>query len=135
MVDKVVDSITPMEKDFTWKPTYTVTGGQQWFVVKVTQMDGERIYSSPIWSKEESVDVKVNGIDIDGGVIVGGNPATLKAAVANNGTEAVKNLKVDFYYDEVKTDNFIGTNNISSILSKSFRNSNSYMGKPNERRP
>jgi DNA/RNA endonuclease YhcR with UshA esterase domain len=115
---KVVDSITPMEKDFTWTPSYTVTGGQQWFVVKVTQMDGERIYSSPIWSKEESVDVKVNGIDIDGDVIVGGNPATLKATVANNGTEVVKNLKVDFYYDEVKPENFIGTNNISSILTK-----------------
>ncbi|NHC38435.1 Ig domain-containing protein group 2 domain-containing protein [Bacillus sp. MM2020_1] len=116
--NKVVDSITPMEKDFTWSPEYTVTSGQQWFVVKVTQMDGERIYSSPIWSKEESVDVKVNGIDIDGGVIVGGNPATLKAAVANNGTEVVKNLKVDFYYDEAKTENIIGTSNISSILPK-----------------
>ncbi|MEH6908164.1 Ig-like domain-containing protein [Neobacillus drentensis] len=115
---KVIDSITPMEKDFEWTPTYTVTGGQQWFVVKVTQMDGERIYSSPIWSKEESVDVKVNGIDIDGDVIVGGNPATLKATVANNGTEVIKNLKVDFYYDEVKPENFIGTNNISSILTK-----------------
>jgi DNA/RNA endonuclease YhcR with UshA esterase domain len=115
----VVASTSPMEKDFTWTPTYTVTGGQQWFVVKVTQMDGERIYSSPIWSKEESVDVKVNSIDIDGDVIVGGNPATLKATVANNGTEVVKNLKVDFYYDEVKPENFIGTNNISSILTKS----------------
>ncbi|EKN63942.1 Ig domain-containing protein group 2 domain-containing protein, partial [Neobacillus bataviensis LMG 21833] len=115
---KVVDSISPMTKDFKWNPTYTVTGGQQWFVVKVTQMDGERIYSSPIWSKEESVDVKVNGIDIDGGVIIGGNPAKLTATVANNGMEAIKNLKVDFYYDEVKPENLIGTNNISSILSK-----------------
>ncbi|WP_084552513.1 Ig-like domain-containing protein [Bacillus cihuensis] len=116
---KVVDSISPMEKDFTWNPSYTVEGGQQWFVVKVTQMDGERIYSSPIWSKEESVDVKVNDINIDGGVIIGGNPSKLTATVANNGTEAIKNLKVDFYYDEVKSDNFIGTNNISSILTKS----------------
>ena len=82
-------------------------------------MDGERIYSSPIWSKEESVDVKVNGIDIDGGVIIGGNPAKLTATVANNGTEAIKNLKVDFYYDEVKSENLIGTNNISSIVAKS----------------
>ncbi|WML58593.1 lamin tail domain-containing protein [Neobacillus sp. PS2-9] len=114
----VVDSITPMTKDFTWSPSYTVTGGQQWFVVKVTQMDGERIYSSPIWSKEESVDVKVNSIDVDGGVIVGGNPAKLVATVANNGTQTISNLKVDFYYDEVKEANFIGTNNISSILSK-----------------
>ncbi|WP_082692826.1 DUF4350 domain-containing protein [Bacillus sp. FJAT-29814] len=115
---KIVDSISPMEKDFTWNPSYTVEGGQQWFVVKVTQMDGERIYSSPIWSKEESVDVKVNDINIDGGVIIGGNPSKLTATVANNGTEAIKNLKVDFYYDEVKSDNFIGTNNISSILTK-----------------
>ncbi|MEH7116864.1 Ig-like domain-containing protein, partial [Neobacillus vireti] len=116
---KVVDSYEPMTKDFSWKPTYSVTGGQQWFVVKVTQMDGERIYSSPIWSKEEPVDVKVNSIDVDGGVIIGGNPATLKATVANNGTQPVKNLKVDFYYDEVKQDNLIGTNTISSILPKS----------------
>lgn len=116
---KVVESISPMEKDFTWNPSYKVSGGQQWFVVKVTQMDGERIYSSPIWSKEESVDVKVNDINIDGGVIIGGNPSTLTATVANNGTEVVKNLKVDFYYDEVKSDNFIGTNHISSILTKS----------------
>ncbi|PGV53324.1 DUF4350 domain-containing protein [Bacillus sp. AFS037270] len=115
---KVVDSYEPMTKDFSWKPTYTVSGGQQWFVVKVTQMDGERIYSSPIWSKEEPVDVKVNSIDIDGGVIIGGNPATLKATVANNGTQVVKNLKVDFYYDEVKQDNLIGTSTISSILTK-----------------
>jgi glucan-binding YG repeat protein/uncharacterized protein YdeI (BOF family) len=116
--NKVVDSITPMTKDFEWSPSYTVTGGQQWFVVKVTQMDGERIYSSPIWSKEETVDVKVNSIDVDGGVIVGGNPAKLVATVANNGTQTISNLKVDFYYDEVKEANFIGTNNISSILSK-----------------
>ncbi|ULT56795.1 Ig-like domain-containing protein [Neobacillus drentensis] len=116
---KVVDSITPMEKDFTWTPSYSVTGGQQWFVVKVTQMDGERIYSSPIWSKEEPVDVKVNSIDVDGGVVIGGNPATLKATVANNGTQPVKNLKVDFYYDEVNQTNLIGTSNISSILPKS----------------
>ncbi|MFF2447175.1 Ig-like domain-containing protein [Neobacillus sp. NPDC058068] len=115
---KVVDTYSPMTSDFEWSPNYTVTGGQQWFVVKVTQMDGERIYSAPIWSKEESVDVKVNGIDIDGGVIIGGNPAKLTATVANNGKEAIKNLKVDFYYDEVRQENFIGTNNISSILSK-----------------
>jgi len=115
---KVVDSYEPMTKDFNWKPSYTVNSGQQWFVVKVTQADGERIYSSPIWSKEESVDVKVNGIDVVGDVIVGDNPATLKATVANNGTQTINNLKVDFYYDSVDQTHFIGTNNISSILSK-----------------
>ncbi|MDR6998880.1 lamin tail domain-containing protein [Neobacillus niacini] len=115
---KVVDSITPMEKEFNWKPEYTVTSGQQWFVVKVTQMDGERIYSAPIWSKEQPADVKVNSIDIDGGVIIGGNPAKLTATVANNGTQPVNNLKVDFYYDSVDQGHFIGTNDVPSILSK-----------------
>jgi DNA/RNA endonuclease YhcR with UshA esterase domain len=114
----VVDSITPMTKDFTWNPTYNVTGGQQWFVVKVTQMDGEQMYSAPIWSKEEAVDVKVNGIDVVGEVIVEGNPATIKANVSNNGTQEVKNLKVDLYFDEVKEANLIGTQNITSILAK-----------------
>ncbi|WNF22693.1 DUF4350 domain-containing protein [Mesobacillus jeotgali] len=114
----VVDSISPMEKDFTWEPSYTVTGGQQWFVVRVTQADGERMYSAPIWSKEEAVDVKVNGIDVAGDVIVEGNPATLKANISNNGTQEIKNLKVDLYYDEVKEANQIGAQTLSSILSK-----------------
>ncbi|MDQ6600373.1 lamin tail domain-containing protein [Bacillus salipaludis] len=115
---KVVDSIAPMTKDFTWNPTYTVSSGQQWFVVKVTQADGERIYSAPIWSKEQPVDVKVNGIDIDGGVVIGGNPSKLTATVANNGTQPINDLKVDFYYDSVDQGHFIGTNDIASILSK-----------------
>lgn len=114
----VVDSYSPMTEDFTWEPSYTVTGGQQWFVVRVTQADGERMYSAPIWSKEEALDVKVNGIDIVGDVIIEGNPATLKANVSNNGTQEVKNLKVDLYYDEVKEANLIGSQNLSSIPSK-----------------
>ena len=89
------------------------------------------MYSAPIWSKEEAVDVKVNGIDIDGEVIVEGNPATLKASVSNNGTQEVKNLKVDLYYDEVKDANLIGTQTISSILFKGCWNSNGHLEQPN----
>ena len=63
---KVVQSIQPMTKDFTWNPTVPVTGGQQWFVVRITQMDGEKIYSAPIWTKEKPVDVRVSGIDVPG---------------------------------------------------------------------
>lgn len=114
----VVDSYSPMTKDFTWEPSYNVAGGQQWFVVRVTQADGERMYSAPIWSKEEAVDVRVNGIDVEGEVIFEGNPATLKASVSNNGTQDVQNVKVDLYYDEVKEANLIGTKTLSSIVSK-----------------
>lgn len=114
----VVDSYSPMTKDFTWEPSYNVAGGQQWFVVRVTQADGERMYSAPIWSKEEAVDVRVNGIDVEGEVMFEGNPATLKASVGNNGTQDVQNVKVDLYYDEVKEANLIGTQTLSSIVSK-----------------
>lgn len=114
----VVDSYSPMTKDFTWEPSYNVAGGQQWFVVRVTQADGERMYSAPIWSKEEAVDVRVNGIDVEGEVIFEGNPASLKASVSNNGTQDVQNVKVDLYYDEVKEGNLIGTETLSSIVSK-----------------
>ncbi|MDQ0975091.1 uncharacterized protein YdeI (BOF family) [Neobacillus niacini] len=114
----VVDSYSPMTKDFTWEPSYNVAGGQQWFVVRVTQADGERMYSAPIWSKEEAVDVRVNGIDVEGEVIFEGNPATLKASVSNNGTQSVQNVNVNLYYDEVKEANLIGTQTLSSIVSK-----------------
>jgi hypothetical protein len=114
----VVDSYSPMTKEFTWEPSYKVAGGQQWFVVRVTQADGERMYSAPIWSKEEAVDVRVNGIDVEGDVIIAGNPATLKTNVSNNGTQEVQNVKVDLYFDEVKESNLIGTQTLSSIVSK-----------------
>ena len=114
----VTETYTPNTKDFTWEPSITVPNGQQWFVVRVTQKDGERTYSAPIWSKEVSVDVKVNAIDVTGDVIIEGNPATLNATVGNFGTQEVKNLKVDFYLDEKKESNLIGTSTISSIPSK-----------------
>lgn len=115
---KVVDSIQPMTKDFTWNPSVDVTGGQQWFVVKVTQMDGERIYSSPIWTKEQPVDVRVSGVDVAGDALVSGNPATLQAGISNLGKIPLSNLNVKFYYDEVKDSNLIGTSIIAQLASK-----------------
>jgi uncharacterized protein YdeI (BOF family) len=115
---KVVDSIQPMTSDFTWNPTVDVTGGQQWFVVKVTQMDGERIYSSPIWTKEQPVDVRVSGLDVAGDALVSGSPATLQAGISNLGKTPLTNLNVKFYYDEVKDTNLIGTGSISQLSPK-----------------
>ncbi|MGG3560211.1 DUF4350 domain-containing protein [Neobacillus rhizosphaerae] len=116
---KVVDTYEPMTKDFTWNPEVTVTGGQQWFVVKITQMDGEQIYSSPIWTEEKDVDVRVSGLEVAGDAIVSGNPATLEAGISNLGKTELSNLNVKFYYDEVKENNLIGTKSIASILPKS----------------
>ncbi|MDR7073221.1 OmpL47-type beta-barrel domain-containing protein [Fictibacillus barbaricus] len=115
---KVVDSITPDGKEFTWKPEVTVNGGQQWFVVKVTQKDGERIYSAPIWSQEKEVDVRVSGLNVKDGVAIAGNPATLSAGISNLGTKDLSNLNVKFYYDLEDDTHLIGTKSIAAIPAK-----------------
>lgn len=115
---KVVASTQPMTTDFTWSPTYTVSGGQQWFVVKVTQMDGDRIYSAPIWSKEEKKDVKITSLDVEGDSISAGIPATLHASLANYGTESVSDIVIQFYYDQVDAEHLIGEQTIHSLASK-----------------
>ncbi|NOU63324.1 Ig domain-containing protein group 2 domain-containing protein [Paenibacillus sp. LMG 31461] len=116
--NKVVQSISPMSADFTWNPTVDITGGQQWFVVKVTQMDGERIYSAPIWSQVVTTDVKISGINVVGDSIVGGSPATLEAGLTNLGSQDLTNLNVHFYYDAVDDAHLIGNTSVALISSK-----------------
>jgi DNA/RNA endonuclease YhcR with UshA esterase domain/uncharacterized membrane protein len=128
---KVVDSFTPSDSaDFSWKPEVTVTGGQQWFVVKVTQMDGERIYSAPIWTKEQPVDVRVSGLEVSGDAIVSGNPATLLAGISNLGKTTQSNLNVKFYYDEVSESSYIGLGTIASIAPKGVATASAIWNNP-----
>ncbi len=128
--NKVVDSIQPMKTGFTWNPSVTVTGGQQWFVVKITQMDGEQIYSSPIWTKEQDIDVRVSGLEVAGDAIVSGNPATLEAGISNLGKTELTNLNVKFYYDEVKDSNLIGTGKIDKLAPKGVGKASVVWDKP-----
>ncbi|RXZ79279.1 hypothetical protein EBB07_23510 [Paenibacillaceae bacterium] len=124
---KVVETITPGRnpanfadngKSFTWEPQVQVAGGQQWFVVKVTQMDGNRTYSSPVWSKEVEVDVKVQGIEVAGGSIIAGNAVHLEALIGNFGNHQLNNLKVKFYYDQVDDSHLIGEAEAGPLPSK-----------------
>ena len=110
----------PMTKDFTWNPTVNVSG-QQWFVSRVTQADGERIYSAPIWSQEVPYDVKVSGIGVVGDTIMSGTPVTLEAGITNLGTEQIDSLDVKFYYDEVSETNYIGANTLTNIAPKTVQ--------------
>ncbi len=126
----MIQSITPNTKDFTWNPTVDITGGQQWFVVKVTQKDGERIYSAPIWSEEKEVDVRVSGLDVVEGVTVAGNPATLSAGISNLGTKDLTDVNVNFYYDEVSADKKIGSATIASIPGKSVKEATAVWANP-----
>jgi len=113
----VVDSYKPSGNvtAFSWNPEFTVVGGQQWFVVRVTQKDGDRIYSAPIWSPMEQLAVKVTHLDVLEGGLVGGVPATLEAGVGNMGLIDVSDIRVDFYYDQVDNDHLIGSVDIALL--------------------
>ncbi|MCY9666928.1 S-layer homology domain-containing protein [Paenibacillus alginolyticus] len=114
---RVIDSYTPTENQtsFTWTPTVNVIGGQQWFITRVTQKDGDRIYSSPIWSPVEPVSVKVSDVTAVDGAIVGGYNAALKAGISNMGTVDITNMTAHFYYDQVDSGHLIGDAQISSL--------------------
>ncbi|GED69928.1 hypothetical protein BRE01_36300 [Brevibacillus reuszeri] len=117
----VVDTYTPPagSKSFNWKPRFTVTGGQQWFVVRVTQKDGDTVYSAPIWTPAEALSVKVSNVDAVDGAITGGVPAPLKAGISNLGSISLKNLKVKFYNDHVDAEHLIGDTVIESLPANS----------------
>nr|WP_275900736.1 S-layer homology domain-containing protein [Paenibacillus periandrae] len=114
---RVVDSYTPTSDStaFNWKPSFTVLGGQQWFVVKVTQKDGDRIYSAPIWSVAQDLAVQVSNVDAVDGAFIGGVPADIKAGISNQGSINVSNLVAHFYYDSIDSQHFIGDATIDSL--------------------
>lgn len=113
---QIIDSISPMTESFDWNPTVNVTG-QQWFVIKVTQMDGEQIYSSPIWSKAVPYDVKISGIGMVNDAAIAGTPVTFEAGLTNLGTEDVTDVKVTFYVDEESEENIIGETTVADLPS------------------
>jgi uncharacterized protein YdeI (BOF family) len=115
---EVVASYEPTSgSEFTWTPVIEADAGQ-WFVVKITQDDGQRMYSSPIWTTEAPVDIKVNDIRIPDGSLMAGTPAVIEAGVSNLGSEAAANLTVSFYYDLQDESHLIGTYNIAALSSK-----------------
>ncbi|WP_049869107.1 S-layer homology domain-containing protein [Paenibacillus sp. D9] len=117
---RVLETYTPTSDttDYNWKPkTINVVGGQQWFVVRVTQKDGDRIYSSPIWTPVEPVAVKVNSVSTTDGAIIGGYAANLQAGISNLGTVDVKNITAKFYYDQADAAHLIGEAGIDSLAA------------------
>ncbi|MFC5447546.1 S-layer homology domain-containing protein [Paenibacillus aestuarii] len=114
---RVIDTFTPTtdSTSFNWKPEVNVVGGQQWFVVRVTQKDGDRLYSSPIWSPSEAISVKVNNVVAVDGAIIGGFDANVQAGVTNMGTVDVNNITAKFYYDQVDEAHAIGNAPITSL--------------------
>lgn len=125
---QVINSITPEthpslftkgNKHFTWNPKVEVLGGQQWFLVKVTLMDGSQVYASPIWSKEVDVDVKIQDIQALDGSMTADNPAVLEAWIGNFGQGTIDQLQVNFYVDQVDSSHFIDSAIVKGLAPKS----------------
>ncbi|WP_026575874.1 Ig-like domain-containing protein [Bacillus sp. UNC438CL73TsuS30] len=129
---KVVQTYIPSEDltSFDWKPDrITVADGQQWFVVKVTQKDGDRIYSSPIWSKEDEVAVNVNKINSDG-KIVEGESTKLTAEISNKAKINVNDISANFYYDQIDSNHFIGETKIDALEANNSGSASIVWGNP-----
>ncbi|MBU8917671.1 CehA/McbA family metallohydrolase [Bacillus sp. FJAT-29953] len=121
---KVIESYVPKDDSpsLTWEPSVTVAGGQQWFVVKVTQKDGDQIYSAPIWSPAKDLAVNASNVSTPDGAIIGGVSTTLTAGVTNLGSVNVSKVKAQFYYDSIDADHFIGESVIDSLPANNSAN-------------
>jgi uncharacterized repeat protein (TIGR01451 family) len=79
---EVVTQTTTASSDFTWQPIVPVTPGEHYYYVKVTQPDGDRIVSSPIWAHGE-VDVSLTDLTIEPTIASIYNPSLITARVTS----------------------------------------------------
>ncbi len=79
---KVVTQTSAVTGTFTWMPQITVTTGVHYFYVKVTQTDGDRIVSSPVWTMGVE-DISITDVVIQPTIPTIHNPSLLTARVTN----------------------------------------------------
>ena len=46
---KVVDTEEPKQESWCWNPKRTPEPGNHYYFAKVTQVDGNRLWSAPVW--------------------------------------------------------------------------------------
>ncbi len=90
----VITETTVASSLFTWSPLLTITPGAHYYYVKLTQADGDRIVSSPIWT-EGAQDVSITDLAIEPSISSIYNPSLLTARVTNRG-QTTQTLAVTF---------------------------------------
>lgn len=78
----VVSSIHPAEDTFTWQPLVNISTGVHYFYVKVTQANGDRMVTSPVWTLG-SEDIAITDIVIEPTVPTIHSPSLLTARITN----------------------------------------------------
>jgi uncharacterized protein YdeI (BOF family) len=79
---KVVAQTAPGTAVFTWQPQVNLTTGVHYFYAKVTQADGERVVTSPVWTTGEE-DIAITDIVIQPTVPTISNSSLLTVRVTN----------------------------------------------------
>ena len=82
---KVADSTAPGSSDFSWEPKLTITPGVHYYYVKVTQADGDRIVTSPVWTIG-SEDVSITDVRLQPTIPTTHNPTLVTVRVTNRVT-------------------------------------------------
>jgi uncharacterized protein YdeI (BOF family) len=79
---KVIAQIQPGTASFNWQPQINITTGVHYFYVKVTQADGQRIVSSPVWTQGDE-DISITDVVIQPTIPTIYNPSLLTVRVTN----------------------------------------------------
>ena len=84
---QVVAYQTPFSANFTWEELLTITPGVHYYYVKVTQTDGDRIVSSPVWTMGRE-DIAITDLTIQPTIPTTHNPSLLTVRVTNRVAES-----------------------------------------------
>lgn len=71
---------------FSWQPIVPVAPGVHYFYVKVTQADGDRIVSSPIWTQAD-VNIALTDLSVEPTIATIYNPSLITARVSNRAAQ------------------------------------------------
>ncbi len=96
---QIAASIEPNDSAFDWTLTQSITPGVHYYLILVTEADGDRIVSSPVWTQGVE-DVRVTDLTIQPSLPTISNPSLLSARITNRGS-SVQNLTVNFYANGV----------------------------------
>ena len=84
---EVLTTYTPYTSTFTWEPEITISTGVHYYYVKVTQTDGDRIVSSPVWTMGNE-DIAITDLRIQPSIPTIHNASLLTVRVTNRVAES-----------------------------------------------
>ncbi len=81
--------------DFRWNPTLNISPGLHYYYIRVTQPDGDRIASAPIWT-EGGEDISITDFTIQPSIPTTNTISLLAARVTNRGIADLQGITVTF---------------------------------------